>query len=109
MEYTGDQEISRESQKTVDLPLLKLYNFNKKCPVDGGWRCPDNNQRSQLLSRIYLPAKSERRREFQLGFTRKIGKSGPETCVDGEKGAGRGVPQDCGEGVQRLVPSHQPA
>ena len=49
----------------------------------GCWCCPNNNQRAQFLSRIYMPEESKRWREFLLSFARKIGKPDPENYIDG--------------------------
>ena len=48
----------------------------------GCWCCPNNNQRAQFLSRIYMPEESRSWREFLVGLARKIGKPDPETYVD---------------------------
>jgi phosphoadenosine phosphosulfate reductase len=48
----------------------------------GCWCCPNNNQRAQFLSRIYMPDESKKWREFLLGFAKKIGKPDPEVYVD---------------------------
>lgn len=49
----------------------------------GCWCCPNNNQRAQFLSRIYMPEESKHWREFLLSFARKIGKPDPENYIDG--------------------------
>ena len=51
----------------------------------GCWCCPNNNQRAQFLSRIYMPEESKKWREFLIDFARKIGKPDPEVYVDSEK------------------------
>ena len=48
----------------------------------GCWCCPNNNQRAQFLSRIYMPEKSKKWRDFLISFAKKIGKPDPETYVD---------------------------
>ena len=48
----------------------------------GCWCCPNNNQRAQFLSRIYMPEESKKWREFLIGFAKKIGKPDPEVYVD---------------------------
>lgn len=48
----------------------------------GCWCCPNNNQRAQFLSRIYMPEQSRKWREFLINFAKKIGKSDPEIYVD---------------------------
>lgn len=51
----------------------------------GCWCCPNNNQRAQFLSRIYMPEQSKKWREFLLRFATKIGKTDPEVYVDNGK------------------------
>lgn len=48
----------------------------------GCWCCPNNNQRAQFLSRIYMPEQSKKWRDFLLRFAVKIGKPDPEIYVD---------------------------
>lgn len=48
----------------------------------GCWCCPNNNQRAQFLSRIYLPEKSAEWRKFLVEFAKTIGKPDPEVYVD---------------------------
>ena len=51
----------------------------------GCWCCPNNNQRAQFLSRIYMPEESKRWRDFLINFAKKIGKPDPEVYVDSGK------------------------
>ena len=51
----------------------------------GCWCCPNNNQRAQFLSRIYMPDASKKWREFLVEFAKKIGKPDPEVYVDSGK------------------------
>lgn len=51
----------------------------------GCWCCPNNNQRAQFLSRIYMPEESKKWREFLVKFAEKIGKPDPEVYVDSGK------------------------
>lgn len=51
----------------------------------GCWCCPNNNQRAQFLSRIYMPEQSKRWRGFLVRFAEKIGKPDPEVYVDSGK------------------------
>lgn len=51
----------------------------------GCWCCPNNNQRAQFLSRIYMPEQSKRWRNFLIRFAKKVGKPDPETYVDAGK------------------------
>lgn len=48
----------------------------------GCWCCPNNNERAQFLSRIYMPEQSEKWRSFLVNFARKIGKVDAEVYVD---------------------------
>ncbi|SDF48763.1 phosphoadenosine phosphosulfate reductase family protein [Eubacterium pyruvativorans] len=48
----------------------------------GCWCCPNNNQRAQFLSRIYMPEESKLWREFLIDFAKKVGKPDPEEYVD---------------------------
>ena len=48
----------------------------------GCWCCPNNNQRAQFLSRIYMPEQSKKWRDFLISFAKKIGKPDPEEYVD---------------------------
>ena len=48
----------------------------------GCWCCPNNNQRAQFLSRIYMPEQSKKWREFLISFAKKIGKPDAEVYVD---------------------------
>lgn len=38
----------------------------------GCWCCPNNNQRAQFLSRIYMPEKSREWRNFLISFAKKL-------------------------------------
>ncbi len=51
----------------------------------GCWCCPNNNQRDQFLSKIYLPERSHEWREFLVSFAKKIGKPDAENYVDSGK------------------------
>lgn len=51
----------------------------------GCWCCPNNNQRAQFLSRIYMPEQSKEWRSFLISFAEKIGKPDPEVYVDSGK------------------------
>lgn len=51
----------------------------------GCWCCPNNNQRAQFLSRVYMPEESKKWREFLVSFATNIGKPDPETYVDSGK------------------------
>lgn len=51
----------------------------------GCWCCPNNNERAQLLSRIYIPKQAKKWREFLIDFAIKIGKPDAEVYVDSGK------------------------
>lgn len=78
--------------KDVDIWLYILsenieFNSAYRLGYDrvGCWCCPNNNQRAQFLSRIYLPAESKKWREFLVNFAKQIGKPDPEVYVDSGK------------------------
>lgn len=48
----------------------------------GCWCCPNNNERAQFLSQIYMPEEAESWRSFLVEFARKIGKTDAEVYVD---------------------------
>lgn len=48
----------------------------------GCWCCPNNNQRAQFLSRIYMPDQSKKWRNFLIDFAERVGKPDPEVYVD---------------------------
>mgnify|MGYP004662621391 FL=1 len=48
----------------------------------GCWCCPNNNQRAQFLSRIYMPEQSKKWRDFLIDFAKRIGKEDAEIYVD---------------------------
>ncbi len=75
--------------KDIDVWLYLLaekVDFNEAYRLGydrvGCWCCPNNNQRAQFLSRIYMPEKSKAWREFLISFAKKIGKPDPEVYVD---------------------------
>lgn len=51
----------------------------------GCWCCPNNNERAQLLSRVYMPEQAKKWREFLIDFAVKIGKPDAEVYVDSGK------------------------
>ena len=78
--------------KDIDIWLYMLaedvdFNDAYRLGYDrvGCWCCPNNNQRAQFLSRIYMPEESKQWREFLVGFAKKIGKPDPEIYVDSGK------------------------
>ena len=60
------------------------FNYAYRLGYDrvGCWCCPNNNQRAQFLSRVYMPEQSKRWRDFLVSFAKKIGKPDPEEYVD---------------------------
>lgn len=48
----------------------------------GCWMCPNNTQRAQFLSKIYLPDQSKAWRNFLVSFAKSIGKPDAEEYVD---------------------------
>ena len=94
-----DAESVKIQQQTVASPIffwrdidIWLYllsenvDFNEAYRLGydrvGCWCCPNNNQRAQFLSRIYMPERSKQWRDFLIGFARKIGKEDAEVYVD---------------------------
>ena len=78
--------------KDIDIWLYMLaeeIDFNKAYRLGydrvGCWCCPNNNERAQFLSRIYMPEESKKWRRFLVNFARKIGKPDPEVYVDSGK------------------------
>lgn len=51
----------------------------------GCWCCPNNNERAQFLSKIYMPEQSEKWRVFLIDFAKKIGKPDAEIYIDSGK------------------------
>ena len=75
--------------KDLDIWLYMLgeeVDFNEAYRLGydrvGCWCCPNNNQRAQFLSRIYMPEQSKKWREFLISFAKKVGKPDPEIYVD---------------------------
>ena len=94
-----DAESVKIQQQTVASPIffwkdldIWLYilaeevDFNEAYRLGydrvGCWCCPNNNQRAQFLSRIYMPEQSKKWREFLIRFAKKIGKQDAEVYVD---------------------------
>lgn len=51
----------------------------------GCWCCPNNNERAQFLSSIYMPEQYEKWRNFLINFAKKIGKPDAEVYIDSGK------------------------
>lgn len=78
--------------KDIDIWLYLLsegIDFNKAYRLGydrvGCWMCPNNNQRAQFLSRIYMPEQSKAWRDFLVRFARQIGKPDAEEYIDSGK------------------------
>lgn len=48
----------------------------------GCWCCPNNNERAQFLSSIYMPEQYKKWHDFLIDFAKKIGKPDAEVYVD---------------------------
>lgn len=48
----------------------------------GCWCCPNNNDRAQYLSRVYMPEQSIKWREYLVSFAKSIGKPDAEVYID---------------------------
>ena len=48
----------------------------------GCWCCPNNNERSELLARIYMPEEAEKWHDYLLNFACSIGKPDPEIYIN---------------------------
>jgi len=75
--------------KDIDVWLYLLsenvdFNDSYRLGYDrvGCWCCPNNNQRAQFLSRIYMSEESKKWREFLINFAKKVGKEDAEVYVD---------------------------
>ncbi len=75
--------------KDVDVWLYILsnnvaFNYAYRLGYDrvGCWCCPNNNQRSQFLSRIYMPDQSQQWRDKLIDFAKSVEKPDPEVYVD---------------------------
>ena len=94
-----DSEHKKIKQQSVASPIffwkdidIWLYILSEKIDFNdayrlgydrvGCWCCPNNNQRAQFLSRIYMPEQSQKWRDFLIDFAKKIGKPDPEVYVD---------------------------
>lgn len=97
-----DKEAVKIQKQTVASPIffwkdidIWLYLLGEKVDFNdayrlgydrvGCWCCPNNNQRAQLLSRIYMPKQSVVWRDFLITFAKQVGKPDPEVYVDSGK------------------------
>jgi phosphoadenosine phosphosulfate reductase len=98
----GDAESVKIQKQTVASPIfywkdidIWLYilgegvEFNQAYRLGydrvGCWCCPNNNERAQFLTQIYMPDKHEKWYNFLVGFARRIGKPDPEEYIDSGK------------------------
>lgn len=62
----------------------------------GCWCCPNNNERAQFLSSIYMPEQYKKWNKFLVEFAKRIGKPDPEVYVNTGKWkarqGGNGIP-----------------
>lgn len=78
--------------KDIDVWLYILHqgiDFNDAYRLGyervGCWCCPNNNEKAQFLSQIYMPEQSKKWRNFLISFARRIGKPDAEKYVDSGK------------------------
>lgn len=78
--------------KDVDIWLYILgenIDFNEAYRLGydrvGCWCCPNNNERAQFLSQIYMPEQYDKWHSFLVDFARRIGKPDAEEYVDSGK------------------------
>ncbi|WP_418790951.1 phosphoadenosine phosphosulfate reductase family protein [Phosphitispora sp. TUW77] len=94
-----DAESVKIQKQTVASPIffwrdidIWLYILSEKIDFNeayrlgydrvGCWCCPNNNQRAQFLSRIYMTERFKEWREFLVAFAKRIGKLDAEEYVD---------------------------
>ena len=94
--------------KDIDIWLYLLsegIDFNEAYRLGydrvGCWMCPNNNQRAQFLSRIYMPEQSKAWRDFLVRFARQVGKPDAEEYID----SGKWKARQGGNGLH--LPLHQ--
>lgn len=75
--------------KDIDIWLYILgekIDFNEAYRLGydrvGCWCCPNNNERAQFLSQIYMPEQFKKWRDFLVGFAKRIGKPDAEEYID---------------------------
>lgn len=78
--------------KDIDIWLYLLsekVDFNEAYRLGydrvGCWCCPNNNNRAEFLSMIYMPEQYKKWREFLIDFAKKIGKPDPEEYINSGK------------------------
>ena len=95
----NDAESVKIQKQTVASPIfywndidIWLYILGEKIDFNdayrigydrvGCWCCPNNNERAQFLSSIYMPEQYKKWRKFLISFAKRIGKPDPEIYVD---------------------------
>lgn len=75
--------------KDIDIWLYMLsedidFNDAYRLGYDrvGCWCCPNNNDRAQFLSQIYMPVEFEKWHRFLVDFAKRIGKPDAENYID---------------------------
>lgn len=98
----GDSESIKIQKQTVASPIffwkdidIWLYILSERIDFNdayrlgydrvGCWCCPNNNDRAQFLSKIYMPDESKKWRDFLIDFAKKIGKLDAEVYIDSGK------------------------
>lgn len=97
-----DAESIKIQKQTVASPIflwkdidIWLYLFGENVDFNnayrlgydrvGCWCCPNNNERAQFLSQIYMPELCEEWHSFLVDFAKRIGKPDPEEYIDSGK------------------------
>jgi len=98
----NDAESIKIQKQTVASPIflwkdidIWLYIFGKKVDFSeayrlgydrvGCWCCPNNNERAQFLSQVYMPEQYEKWHSFLVSFAKRIGKPDPEEYINSGK------------------------
>lgn len=98
----GNSESVKIQKQTVASPIflwkdidIWLYMFGEHIDFNdayrlgydrvGCWCCPNNNERAQFLSQIYMPEKYEKWQNFLIDFAKRIGKPDPEVYINSGK------------------------
>lgn len=91
------------SWKDIDVWLYLFgenVDFNEAYRIGydrvGCWCCPNNNERAQFLSQIYMFEQYEEWRNFLVDFAKRIGKPDPEDYID----TGKWKARQGGNGVE---------
>lgn len=99
---TENNESAKIQKQTVASPIffwkdldVWLYLLGEKVDFNdayrlgydrvGCWCCPNNNERAQFLSRIYMSERAVQWRSFLIDFARQVGKADAEEYVDSGK------------------------